>query len=584
MLSPETYMADWGDFPYRNFIEWLDAVESKHGKKPALLFRKNTSSNFNVWTYEEFASECRRVARGLLAAGLGKGDRVALWAENRPEWAAVWVGTVIAGCTIVPVDFLISENECENIIAFTKAKAAFFSSQKTAFSDSLFNLSHLSVKIIISGEEYARFGANAQKQKLPGVNEIAESDVCSIVFTSGTTGLSKGVMLTHKGIIANVSAAVLMLRPVPEDVFINVLPLHHTYPTTCSFISPLSVGVPVIIIERLVGQIVIDDIRDGKGTFLIAVPLLYEKVRDAIDAKYRRIPFIVRYPVNLIRFIALLLAKSGRPEFGRAALRFIRKKAGLDTIRIMVAGGGALNPKTADFFDSFGFNIVHGYGMSENGPLISVNTTRFKNNVSVGLPVKYTEVRIVSADDDSARLKPGEPGEILVRSPSLMRGYYNNPETTAKMFSEDGFLKTGDLGYIDNKGFLFISGRKKNLIVSSGGKNIYPEEIEAHFNGSRIVDEILVVGRKSASGEHIFAAVYPNYDTLLEDYGDNARDEKYIAGLVRREIEKVNRSLPVYKKISAWTLRTEKFEKNAQKKIKRHLYKDYENPEKAPIS
>jgi long-chain acyl-CoA synthetase len=186
------------------------------------------------------------------------------------------------------------------------------------------------------------------------------------------------------------------------------------------------------------------------------------------------------------------------------------------------------------------------------------------------LPVKHTDVKIFEPNEEGV-------GEIIVRSPSLMLGYHENPEATAEMFTEDGWLKTGDLGYIDDLGFIYISGRKKNLIVSSGGKNIYPEEIEVHFSGSRVIDEALVVGRKEPEhgGEHIFAVIVPDYEALKEDHGKDM-DEASIKELIKKEIEEVNRSLVGYKKIMDFTVRKEPFEKNAQQKIRRFLYKSYE--------
>jgi long-chain acyl-CoA synthetase len=604
MLAPKDYMADWPDLTFNNFIDLLDWCEQEHGAKNAIFFRGVSQKDFTIWTFERLAAECKRVARGLLKHGLTKGDRVALWSENRPEWMAVWLGAAIAGCVIVPVDFLITNEECLNILKMTEARAFFFSERKADFAAGLAangvtvdtaqfaaqfaaqNTAQFAAQIAvqISGNnEFQLFGNDAAGQDLPPSSSIAPQDAASIVFTSGTTGLSKGVTLSHKGIIANAGAAVRMLRPDSTDTFINVLPLHHTYPTTCSFIVPFSIGIPTIIVSRLVGQVVIDDIRDAGGTFLIAVPLLYDKVMGAIAAKYKKTPLAVRAILDFLRKIALAEAKKGNPYFGKKVFKFIRKKAGLESINIMVAGGGALNPETADFFDSFGFNIVHGYGMSENGPLISVNTPWHKRNESVGLPVKYTSIKIVDQTDETRVLDTGEAGEIVIKSPSLMLGYYNNPEATAKMFTHDGYLKSGDLGYLDNDGYIFINGRKKNLIVSGGGKNIYPEEIESHFNSSRVVGEILVTGRRESSGEIIFAVVVPNHEALAEDYPDKNLDRESIYNLVKTEIEKVNRTLPVYKKIGNFILRDEEFEKNAQKKIRRFMYKDYDDPGKTPL-
>jgi len=584
MLQFSDYISNLPDLPYKNFAQLLDTVSRDHAANDAILYRSGKQREFTRWSYSRYGDECRRIARGLLAAGFAKGDRVVLWSENRPEWMAVWIGTVIAGLCIVPVDFLATEQECFNIIKITRAKAFFYSGRKKTFTDSLQSKGiSIPVLVCVSPEaedtpagnetEYDRFGSNAVNQELPAIDSISPNDPASIVFTSGTTGFAKGVTLSHNNIIANTSAAIRILEPGIKDVFIDVLPLHHTYPTTCSFIAPISIGIPVIICEKIVGKVVIDDIRDGKVTYLIAVPLLYDKVMAAIDAGYKKLPAIIRWPLNVIRKIALAQAKKGNPKFGQKALRFIRKKAGLHSIKMCVAGGGPLNPVTGDFFDSLGFNMIQGYGMSENAPLITVNTPRYKRSDSVGLPVMYTDVKIIDQSPDGI-------GEIACKSPSVMLGYFENEEATKEVITEDGYLLTGDLGYRDELGFLYIKGRKKNLIVGSGGKNVYPEEVEAHFSGSRVIAEILVVGRKEPSygGEIIFAVMVPNYENIKIDYPGKENDDAFINELIRKEVEEANRSLPVYKKISDFTVRKEPFEKNAQQKIRRFLYKSYENP------
>jgi long-chain acyl-CoA synthetase len=581
MLQYSDYVSALPDITHPNFIALIEAVEKEWKDKTFLLYRAGKQREFTRWSFSRYAAECRRIGRGLLAAGLARGDRVILWAENRPEWMAAWMGALMAGLVIVPVDFLVSEKECLNIIRITEARAFFYSGRKQAFAEDLSSQGFsLKVSVCIAAAEDApadeksgweNFGKDAGDQPLPRAEDIAGHDPASIVFTSGTTGFAKGVTLHHRGIIANASAAIRILVPAHDDVFINVLPLHHTYPTTCTFIAPLSFGITTVIADKIVGKVVVDDIRDAKVTFLIAVPLLFDKVMAALEQGYNKLPLIIRGPINVLRMIALAQAKKGRPDFGLKALKFIRKKAGLGSVRITVAGGGALNIKTADFFDSMGFNIVHGYGMSENSPLISVNTPWHKRNTSVGLPVSYTDVKILDPNEDGI-------GEIAVKSPSLMLGYYKNEEATREVFTEDGYLLTGDLGCRDEQGYIYISGRKKNLIVSSGGKNIYPEEIESHFTGSRVIGEILVVGRKEPSfgGEQIFAVTVPNFDTLKEDYPGKELAAPFLEALIKKEIEEVNRNLPGYKKITNFTVRMEPFEKNAQQKIRRFLYKNYE--------
>jgi len=576
MLKFEDYISNIPDIKQQNFAQLMEYVSKEFSDRDAILYRSGKQTDFNRWTFSRYHEECRRIARGLLAAGLVKGDRVVLWSENRPEWMAVWMGALIAGILIVPVDFLVTEQECLNIMKITKAKAFFYSGRKRDFASSLSsNGVSISVSVCISPEsddepegkktEYDLFGKDADKQQLPASDSISPDYPASIVFTSGTTGFAKGVTLSHKNIIANASAAIRILEPNEKDVFIDVLPLHHTYPTTCSFIAPISCGIPTVIVEKIVGKVVIDDIRDGGVTFLIAVPLLYDKVMAAIDAGYQKLSPIIRGPLNLLRSIALKKARKGKFEFGQKVFRFIRKKAGLHSIRLMVAGGGPLSIKTADFFDSFGFNIVQGYGMSENAPLITVNTPRFKNNESVGLPVSYTDVKILDPTPEGI-------GEIACKSPSVMIGYFENDEATKEVITEDGYLLTGDLGFRDEKGFIYIKGRKKNLIVGSGGKNVYPEEVEAHFSGSRIIAEVLVVGKITTSGEIIYAVMVPNYENIKLDYPGKEEDEGFIREIIKKEVEEANRSLPVYKKIGDFCLRKEPFEKNAQQKIRRFLY------------
>ncbi|MCL2764822.1 MAG: AMP-binding protein [Treponema sp.] len=582
MLKFEDYVSSIPDIPHDNFAQLVDHQSKMHPDKDAILFRSGKQKQFTRWSFSRFSDECQRVARGLQAAGLASGDRVVLWAENRPEWMAIWMGTVIAGIVIVPVDFLATEQECINIINITKAKAFIYSGRKRGFAASLSsNGIHMLASVCISPDnddapasqqtEFDNFGKDADDQALPGIDSISPDHPASIVFTSGTTGFAKGVTLSHKNIIANASAAIRILEPDDTDVFIDVLPLHHTYPTTCSFIAPLATGVPIVIVEKIVGKVVIDDIRDGKVTFLIGVPLLYDKVMLAIDAGYQKLSPLIREPLNYLRKITLEKAKKGDFKFGQKVFRFIRKKAGLQSIRVMVAGGGPLSVKTSDFFDSLGFNIVQGYGMSENAPLITVNTPRFKNNESVGLPVSYTDVQIMDPTPDGI-------GEIACKSPSVMLGYFENEEATKEVITEDGYLMTGDLGYRDEKGFLYIKGRKKNLIVGSGGKNVYPEEVEAHFASSRIIAEVLVVGRKTPCGEIIYAVTVPNFENLKTDYPGKENDEGFIRELIKKEIEEANRSLPIYKKIGDFCVRREPFEKNAQQKIRRFIYRNYENP------
>ena len=335
MLKPEDYIADWPDMPYPNFSGWLDAIADRWGGKTALLYRSGKQKEFTRWSYLRLAEESRRIGRGLLAAGLAKGDRVALWAENRPEWMAVWLGAAVAGLVIVPVDFLLPDRDCLNLLKMTGAEAFFYSPRKQDFvaeflapvggeGDARSGVpggeQKIPVKaaVCICPEEdpsFEAFGADAGDQRLHASREIAPEDPVCIVFSSGTTGFAKGITLGHRGIILNSNAAIRSLRAYSTDVFVSVLPLHHTYPATCSFISPLSVGAATIIVEKLVGKVVIDDIRDAGGTFLIAVPLLYDKMMAGIQQGYNALPAIIRAILDPLRKKALAEARRGNFRF-----------------------------------------------------------------------------------------------------------------------------------------------------------------------------------------------------------------------------------------------------------------------------
>ena len=580
MLKIEDYIADWPDIDYPNFSAWLADIQSRWPDRVAVRYRTGKQTEFTEWTYRRLAEESRRIGRALLARGLTKGDRVALWAENRPEWCAVWIGALIAGLVIVPMDFQLRDEEAAGVLALSGPKALFLSAKKAQVAERL-RLRAPSVTSLIfldgtGADSFAGLGAapgggmDPSLPTLPSADSLSPDDAASIIFTSGTTGLAKGVVLSHHGIISNANASILSLPIYDWDVFMTVLPLHHSYPTTCSFVSPLCVGASFTIVEKLVGKVVIDDIRDSGGTILIAVPLLYDKVKAAVEQGFKAKGKLVAGILSGLRKISLGLSRRGKPGFGRSVFKGIRNTIGIGSIRLMVAGGGPLNPVTADFFESLGFYIVQGYGMSENGPLITTNTMKYKNNASAGLVVKYTDLRILDPNSEGI-------GEIVVKSPSLMKGYFQNPEATAEVFTPDGFLKTGDLGRMDSDGFLFITGRKKNIIVTAGGKNIYPEEIESQFEGSRVIQEILVIGRKKKgqAAEDVFAVVHPDYEAIREDNPETEPDDAFVESLIREEIQSVNRGLEHYKKISDFTIRKEEFETTATKKIKRYLYSEY---------
>jgi len=572
----KNYFANLPDIDYPNFAYLFNDVTERFPEREALRYRTGKTREFSVWTYRKMREEVYALSRFFVSKGLVKGDRIGIYSENRPEWCVLYLAIVVAGYIAVPIDALLEPEDVEGIIRTSEIKMLCYSKKHEEIVQRLIpqlpGVSYLAIDEPDANgnssiESYQSVVSRHIDAELPKPESIAKDDAASIIFTSGTTGLAKGVTLTHHGIIANINASIQSLPIDEHDVFMCVLPLHHTYPTTCSFLSPISVGASITICEKLVGKVILDDVRDSGGTIIIAVPLLYDKVKEGLEANFKSQPFPVRTLISVLMGLSRFFRKLHIP-FGKVALKSIREKAGLATIRLLVAGGVPLNYKTVQFFDDLGFYIVQGYGMSENGPLITTNTMKYKNNKSAGLVVKNTEIRIDDPNEEGI-------GEIVVRSPSLMKGYFGNPEATKQAFTEDGFLKTGDLGRFDKKGYLYITGRIKSLIVTRGGKNIYPEEIEQKFEGSRKIQEILVLGRKGKGGEDIVAICYPNYDALKEDNPGVEITKDFAYEKVKEEILKVNRTLPAYKKISDFIVRDEEFEKTSSKKIKRYLYTEF---------
>ena len=581
---------DLPSFDWPNFNYMLRDVCSRFEGRTAFRYRargnRDAAAEFETWSYGRLGAAAAGLSSFLRGRGLKPGDRVAIWSENRPEWGAAYMALVASGFVAVPIDALLSEEEVARVLRAAEIHAA-MASERFAKALSGIIATVPSAKLCIGfdgrpsveGPEAASWAeAIASAGGLPAPESIAGDADASIIFTSGTTGVPKGVVLSHAGVIANFVASIRSLPIDEEDVFMCVLPLHHSYPTTCSLVSPLAVGASITIVEKVVGKVIVDDVRDSRGTVMIAVPILYDKLAQALLQGVKAKGAVAAALVGALRALSRAGCDLGLPGLGRALFKGIRAKTGLGSLRLLVAGGGPLSASTARVFDEFGFTIVQGYGMSENGPLIAVNTPRRHDHRSAGLAVNRTQVRISEPNEDGI-------GEIQVTSPSLMKGYWRDPEGTAEVFTGDGWLRTGDLGRIDDRGFIFITGRIKSLIVTAGGKNIYPEEIEAHFEGSRIAREVLVIGKSEAregeaaqvAAEIVAAVIVPDLESIAADYGaDKAADGEAVLELVKEEVERINRALPPYKKISDFCLRGSEFEKTSSRKIKRYLYKSWE--------
>ncbi len=540
--------------------------------RPALTAREKDGDR--TISYKELLEEVEAIARGLLSLGLKKGDRVAILGPNSPEWAKVYLACGFAGCINVPIDSLLSDNEKQQLIAKADVKAAFVAPR---FLDVMQDLPRgfPSPKFIISlewpsvdrgpdvmsmDELMARAG-ELKRQELP---RVSREDIAAIIFTSGTTGVPKGVMLTHWNIVSDCMAC-SMAVDIGQERFLSVLPMHHTFECTAGFLLPIYCGCHITYARSLKSRYIMEDLRSCRATVMLGVPLLFQKMKEGIERAVEKAPTARRLMFKTLWKMVIAAERAGNPHLGKVLFRSLRKKAGLDTIRYFVSGGAALPSFIPTFFRRLGLDIIQGYGLTESSPVLTINPLDKPKNESVGPPLPGTEVKVVNADSQGV-------GELAFRGPMIMKGYVNDPEATRQVLDEEGWLYTGDLGLVDEEGYVHICGRAKNVIVTSAGKNVYPEEIEALLNRSDIILESMVYGKQVESGgEEVWAVIVPDFEVLAQR-GKKALDDKVLATMVDREVREVNRLLAPYKRIKSFHIINEELPKTSTKKIKRHLF------------
>jgi len=475
----------------------------------------------------------------------------------------------------VPLDKELVDEQIKNFLNFSEANVLFYSE---AFSDKVVEMADLlpNIKHFICFDEITakddRFRCFSDildyGEKLLSEGStfydkarVDTSKMCAIIFTSGTTGTSKGVMLSQDNIISCVHAASNMVDFDEKDVLFSVLPLHHTYETSCGVLTPIFIGATVCFNNSL--KYFMKNVNLFKPTGMALVPLfittIYKKIMEEVKKKGKE--RIFKGAVTVTKNLRRVGVDLRKVAFGE-----VSKALGGNLSKI-ISGGAALEPSLVDRFEEFGIQISEGYGITECSPLVSVNPFDKYKYGSVGIPIKGSTVKVIlqGEDDNEADADTGEIGEICIKGPQVMLGYYKNPEATAAAFSQEGFYKSGDYGYIDEDGYIFITGRKKNIIVLQNGKNIYPEEIEEYLYKLDVISECVVIGKESDNGEILLTAIiYPDY-TKFEGL-----DQPAIVEIMKAEVMKINQQLPIFKQIRNVELKKTEFEKTTTKKIMRH--------------
>lgn len=526
------------------------------------------------YTYGEVLDRVKRLAAALKALGLKKGDRASVVGENRPEWAISYLAISWAGGIVVPLDARLKPTEHRHILMDAESKIVIgsqgFIEDLLEIQKDLETLEHV---ISMDPGTPAPSLHDLWAQYTEGVprEPVELEDLAVILYTSGTTGSSKGVMLTHKNIMSNVDAIYQIIDYGPGDQFFSILPMHHVFEATAGFLAPLYNGTTITYARSLKPNEMQKDMKETGTTVMLVVPLLLEKIARGIQRELKKASPVKKGLFYGLKGTSKVLDIVLRGKARKALFRSIRDRIGFGKIRYLVSGGAALPRWVSKFLEDLGFPILQGYGLSETAPVLTVNPPCCPRNESVGLPIPGVQIKIVDPRPDDG------VGEIAAKGPNVMKGYYKNPKATAEVFTEDGWFLTGDLGYFDKDGYLYITGRKKSVIVTKGGKNIYPEEIENHLLQSDFIEEVLVLrGYNPRTGdEEVHAIVYPNFealDTYFKAKGIEAPTEEDVREVIGQEIDRLCADLADYKRVRRFTIRDEEFPKTTTRKIKRYLF------------
>lgn len=558
--------------PVADIREMFLRSSEKFGARTALQYKEG--DRWVPVSYHDLRHAVEQAACGLARIGLKPAEnKIAILSENRCEWAVTYLAAACTGIVSVPIDRDLQETEVYHILYLSGADAAVADAKHfDMLRDIRGKLPNL--KTLIHMDEDAPAQENgamgfAHLKRL-GLVRIAEGkndflertvspdDLISILFTSGTMGNSKGVMLTHGNIASNICDAARWVGLNQNDRVLSVLPMHHSYECTHGFLLPLYIGGVISFAENL--RRIVENIAETKTTGVLGVPLLWHTIYKKIEAAMAEKGM---WKVRAAKKVAALCQGALGLDIRSRLFAGVHRKFG-GTLRILISGGAAVDPAVARGFRELGIAFLQGYGLTEASPIIAVNRDRAFKDEAAGLPLPSVDVRIA------------EDGEILARGPNIMKGYYNNPEATQEAI-RDGWLYTGDLGHLDEDGFLHVRGRKKSVIVTPGGKKVYPEEVEAEILKSPFILECLVWSSDSSDPRHdveVQAIVVPNTDYFVSQGMEpqGGMEEGEVEAILRREVKARCLNLAPFKRVTRLTVRYEEFEKTTTRKIKRYLY------------
>ena len=511
------------------------------------------------FSYKEAEERIRAVSNYLLSQGAREGDKIAVSGKNSPEWAIAYLGIIYAGCIVVPLDILLKDNEMETLLRFGDVSRLFIDADRIENIDRDGSLG-LVEKISLEPKEGYRYVLDLEGEEREGY-EAKSDDVVAILFTSGTTGTPKGVMLTNENLVADCYLAQGYIDFRPDDVFYAILPIHHSYTMLAVMFESFSVGACTVFGKKLVMSQMLKELREAHVTQFLAVPMLFNKMIAALMKGVREKGVLVYALIRALMELSGAIKKLTGVNLGKKMFSFLLKKLSMENIRTCICGGGPLPSSTFKKFNQIGVNFVQGYGLTETSPVTHLNPPYAYKESSVGKSLPQCQVKIVDPDDEGN-------GVIYIKGPMVMKGYYKNEEATKEVLSPDGWLNTGDVGHQDQNGYLYLTGRAKSVIVTDGGKNVFPEEIEDHFQLYDEIEQICILGYiidKATKAEGIRAVIYPS-ESIRKECADSAA----VRTRMEEIVSLVNRDLQSYKKITRVVISDSPLPMTSTKKIKRN--------------
>ena len=538
--------------------------------KTAFMIKKNRGEPYTNVSYRTFGADVDALGTALVQLS-GKGSRVAILSETRYEWYVTYLATTNGTGIVVPIDKELPAYEIASLLNRSYSDILVYSSSKQPvideIKDQIPTVKHLICMDKIDQKENQQYFWDLLEKGKEAIGkgnrdfldaEINADEMTILLFTSGTTAKSKAVMLSQNNVCANLEGMCKMLYIDPSDVVLSVLPIHHTYECTCGFLCQIYRGSTIAQCEGL--RYITQNLKEAKATLILAVPLMLEMFHRAIMKKATADKKMAR-KFKLGLMITQTLRAVGIDK-RRKIFHAVHDGFG-GNLRMFISGGAAIDPNILSDLQKLGFICLQGYGLTECAPILALNRDVDFNDRSAGLPLPGVDVKIIDKDENGI-------GEIIGKGPNVMLGYYENEEATREAIDPDGYFHTGDLGYIDENGFVIITGRKKNVIISKNGKNIFPEEIEGLLSRSPFIVESLVTGEDDTHADIIVTAtIFPNMEAVCEKLGENP-DPDAIQSLLEAECRKVNDQLVSYKQIRKIIYRDTEFEKTTSKKIIRN--------------